>query len=68
MENAPQLDEGVFKAGVPILGICYGMQLIAKDLGGTVASPENMNTAIRNFTRTEAVRFLKTFQKRLLYG
>ena len=40
MENAPQLDEGVFKAGVPILGICYGMQLMAKDLGGTVASPE----------------------------
>lgn len=63
MENAPQLDEGVFKAGVPILGICYGMQLMAKGLGGTVASPENMNMAIRNFTRTEAVRFLKTFQK-----
>mgnify|MGYP002552703287 CR=1 FL=1 len=40
MENAPQLDEGVFKAGVPILGICYGMQLMAKGLGGTVASPE----------------------------
>lgn len=40
MENAPQLDEGIFKAGVPILGICYGMQLMAKDLGGTVASPE----------------------------
>lgn len=68
MENAPQLDEGIFKAGVPILGICYGMQLMAKDLGGTVASPENMNTVIRNFTRMEAVRFLKTFQKRLLYG
>lgn len=68
MENAPQLDEGVFKAGVPILGICYGMQLMAKDLGGTVASPENMNTAIRNFPETEAVRFLKIFQKRLPYG
>lgn len=29
-ENAPQIDPDVFKAGVPILGICYGMQLMAR--------------------------------------
>ena len=35
-ENAPQIDPDVFKAGVPILGICYGMQTMATQLGGKV--------------------------------
>jgi GMP synthase (glutamine-hydrolysing) len=33
-ENAPRCDRGVFDLGVPILGICYGMQLTAAVLGG----------------------------------
>ncbi|MBA2271262.1 MAG: glutamine-hydrolyzing GMP synthase [Chthoniobacterales bacterium] len=35
-ENAPQLDPEIFSLGVPVLGICYGMQLIAQHLGGRV--------------------------------
>ena len=35
-ENAPKCDPGLFAAGVPILGICYGMQLMAVALGGKV--------------------------------
>jgi GMP synthase (glutamine-hydrolysing) len=35
-EGAPRIDEAVFAAGVPILGICYGMQAIAAHLGGAV--------------------------------
>jgi GMP synthase (glutamine-hydrolysing) len=34
--GAPQLDPHVFELGVPTLGICYGMQLMARDLGGRV--------------------------------
>jgi GMP synthase (glutamine-hydrolysing) len=34
---APAIDKAVYEAGVPILGICYGAQLIALDLGGSVA-------------------------------
>ena len=37
VEGAPLLDPGVFSLGVPVLGICYGCQLIAQQLGGTVA-------------------------------
>lgn len=36
-ENAPQCDKKVFELGIPILGICYGMQYTAYTLGGTVS-------------------------------
>ena len=36
-EGAPQVDPRALRAGVPVLGICYGMQLIAHHLGGEVA-------------------------------
>jgi GMP synthase (glutamine-hydrolysing) len=34
--DAPGVERGLFEAGVPVLGICYGMQLMARDLGGRV--------------------------------
>jgi GMP synthase (glutamine-hydrolysing) len=36
VDSAPLLDPEIFDLGVPILGICYGAQLIAQQLGGTV--------------------------------
>ena len=36
--DAPRCAEGIFSLGVPVLGICYGMQLIAHMMGGTVAA------------------------------
>jgi GMP synthase (glutamine-hydrolysing) len=36
-EGAPQAPSYVFESGLPILGICYGMQLLAHQLGGKVA-------------------------------
>src|SRR5262249_21271438 len=35
--DAPLVDRAVFELGVPVLGICYGQQLMAKLLGGKVA-------------------------------
>src|SRR3954447_16052513 len=37
VDGAPAIDPGVYGTGVPLLGICYGAQLIAQQLGGTVA-------------------------------
>ncbi|HMM20005.1 MAG TPA: glutamine-hydrolyzing GMP synthase [Selenomonadales bacterium] len=36
-ENSPHCDKGLFELGIPILGICYGMQLTAYLLGGKVS-------------------------------
>ena len=35
-ENAPHVDPGVYDLGLPIFGICYGMQLMAQQLDGKV--------------------------------
>ena len=50
-ETSPQVDPAIFELGVPILGICYGCQLIAHNLGGKVV-PASSATA-REYGKTE---------------
>lgn len=35
-EGSPQLDPAILELGIPVLGICYGFQILAKNLGGRV--------------------------------
>jgi GMP synthase (glutamine-hydrolysing) len=46
-DGAPRVDPGIFELGVPTLGICYGMQLMALDLGGRVE-----RTGVSEFGKT----------------
>ena len=49
-DDAPQVDPGLYELGVPVLGICYGMQLMAQELGGRVertGASEFGKTALR---------------------
>ena len=45
VDGAPSIDPAIYDAGVPILGICYGAQLVARDLGGEVAKTGRASTA-----------------------
>jgi len=47
-KKSPHPDKGIFKLGVPVLGICYGMQLVAEMLGGKVK-----HTTGREYGKTE---------------
>jgi GMP synthase (glutamine-hydrolysing) len=49
-EKAPRIDPELFSLGIPTLGICYGMQLMAQELGGSVE-----RTGVSEFGKT-AVR------------
>jgi GMP synthase (glutamine-hydrolysing) len=51
VEGAPRIDRDVYELGIPILGICYGAQLMALDLGGQVAK-----TGRGEYGRTELSR------------
>ena len=59
VEDAPRIDPAIYDAGVPILGICYGAQLLALQLGGEVA-----RTGRGEYGRTE----LEVTDPGLLFG
>jgi len=47
-DDAPHVDPRIFELGIPTLGICYGMQLMAQELGGRVD-----RTGVSEFGKTE---------------
>ncbi len=47
-DGAPRVDPAIFELGIPTLGICYGMQLMALELGGTVD-----RTGVSEFGKTQ---------------
>ena len=51
LDNAPKVDPALFDMGVPVLGICYGCQLMAHTLGGRVAAAQD--DSAREYGKTE---------------
>jgi GMP synthase (glutamine-hydrolysing) len=58
-DGAPSIDTAIYDLGVPLLGICYGAQLLARDLGGEVAK-----TGRGEYGRTE----LRVVAEGVLFG
>ena len=56
--DAPRCEEGVFALGVPVLGICYGMQLMGHVLGGRVDRAEKREYGLVNVHMNRAVSWL----------
>lgn len=52
VDGSPSLDPAIYDLGVPILGICYGCQLVAQQLGGTVARGGRGEYGRAELTRT----------------
>ena len=51
LETSPHVDPAVFELGIPILGICYGCQLMAHTLGGLVT--EAQEDSAREYGKTQ---------------
>lgn len=51
-DGSPQLPEWVISSGLPVLGICYGMQLLAHELGGLVMPSDHREYGPARITRS----------------
>jgi GMP synthase (glutamine-hydrolysing) len=62
-KDAPQPDAAIFKLGIPILGICYGMQLMGHHLGGKVEHSERREYGMGKLDITDKCALLKGLGK-----
>jgi GMP synthase (glutamine-hydrolysing) len=58
-KDAPRCDPALFTLGIPILGICYGLQLMAHLLGGEVASSQKREYGMARVTLDEGGKLFK---------
>jgi GMP synthase (glutamine-hydrolysing) len=62
--NPPRAPDAVFTLGVPVLGICYGMQTMAQQLGGRVSPSSEREFGYAEVTVTGASRLLDDLEDR----
>ena len=60
-ESNDQASQAVFEAGVPVLGICYGMQTMAQQLGGKVENHTKLLEGIEDFKGEDGEGMLKVW-------
>ena len=57
-DGAPQIGRELFDAGIPVLGLCYGLQLMAQKLGGAVAPAMRREYGYAQFRQTKSSELL----------
>ncbi len=63
--STPRAPQAVFKAGVPVLGICYGMQTMAEQLGGKVSTSDVREFGYAQVKRENPSRLLANIEDHL---
>lgn len=63
--KAPKVDPAIYQLGLPILGICYGMQLLTRDLGGSVARSTHREYGKGVLTTTASTPLFKGLTKKI---
>jgi len=62
-KNSPKCDESIFNLGIPVLGICYGMQFMINALGGTVKKARKREYGFAELIVKEQVGLFKGVNK-----
>jgi len=57
VEDSPKIEKEIFELGIPILGICYGMQLMSHVLGGSVERPDKKEYGVTPVSISESPLF-----------
>ena len=60
-DSSPKCDSKIFDLGIPILGICYGMQLMTVTLGGTVEKADKREYGVTNVNINNNSLLFKSF-------
>lgn len=63
LEDSPMCDKKIFELGIPVLGICYGMQLMTHLLGGEVQRAEKREYGVTNVKIKNNAKIFEGFEE-----
>lgn len=63
-ESAPKIEKEIFDKNIPILGLCYGMQIMAHELGGEVVNAPKEREFGKTEIKTEAAEIFKNLSEK----
>ena len=63
-ENAPKCTKEIFELGIPVLGICYGMQLMTHMLGGKVQRADKREYGVTSVNINNSSKLFKGFEEK----